>query len=167
MKLTIRKYSNETNGYGLVTLNGNSVDESPDFDALQTAYQGTPNPTGDGGYQTSNPASACPPASASWLVNGTDIPAMPVKAQQYFKNGAGSGPGNANGTTGSQTAGTASPGFVSDSTASDSGFTGSGNSSSGSGSKSAASSVRAPELSAVQFVAGLTVVVSSMLYGMV
>jgi hypothetical protein len=90
----VYEYSNEASNYGLVTIDGSNVTELPDFAALQTAYSGTPNPSGDGGYSSSGTASQCPPAQApEWVVGTTLIPSMPAGAQKYLTSGAGTGPG--------------------------------------------------------------------------
>lgn len=109
----VYEYSQEESKYGLVQLTGgNGVTTLDDYDALKKANAATPLPTGDGGAQSSQgPASPCPAYdSVSWLVNTTQLPALPAKAQSYFTNGAGTGPGLSN-KAGSQNAGTASTGF--------------------------------------------------------
>ena len=154
----VYEYSQEPSNYGLVEISsdGNSVTERADFTALQQAYASTPNPSGDGGYKSSGSASQCPPASDTWNVTTTDLPAMPANAQKYMTSGAGAGPGN-KGTTGSQTAGTPSTGFSSSSSSS---------SSSSTTSKAAAvSSVRVPQLSVVSFVIGGVVAASALMGG--
>jgi hypothetical protein len=132
----VYEYSQEGNNYGLVQINGNSVDELPDFSAYQQALANTTPPSGDGGYDANGQPSECPPQGNAWDITTTDLPAMPVNAQKYFTSGAGTGPGNS-GSTGSQTAGTPSTGFVSDTTNSTS-----GSGTSGSGKKSAGVVVR-------------------------
>lgn len=121
----VYEYSQEGNNYGLVQINGNSVDELPDFSAYQSALANTTPPSGDGGYDANGQASQCPPPGNAWTISTTDLPEMPVNAQKYFQSGAGQGPGNS-GNVGSQTAGTPSPGFVSDTTNSTSGSGSSG-----------------------------------------
>jgi hypothetical protein len=142
----IYEYSMEESGFGLVQLNGNSVQELPDFTTLQTQFNSTPAPTGDGGYKPSLPPSACPPTSPSWQVNGS-LPVIPKGAVQYIKNGAGPGLGNNDPkhVNGSQWAGTPSPGWT---TADDSGSSTTGSSPSGKpGSKNGAMSSTIPILS--------------------
>lgn len=152
----VYEYSQEESKYGLVTLGGSSVSELPDFAALQSAYTATPNPTGDGGYKTDGQPSQCPPAQGSvWVVNSTDLPAIPAGAVKYMSQGAGAGPGN-KGTTGSQTAGTASTGSSSGTTSS---------SGSSKTSKAVAASVRVPEMALAPFVGALTLVLSGLLAG--
>jgi hypothetical protein len=89
----VYEYSESGNKYGLVTIKGNSVDEGPDFQALQTAYKATPNPTGDGGFNSTGGSSGCPAQSSTWDVSGDALPAIPSGAAKYMKSGAGKGPG--------------------------------------------------------------------------
>ena len=125
----VYEYSEEGTKYGLVKIDGNSVDEGPDFKALKDAFAATSNPNGDGGYKSNGSPSKCPPASADWNVTTDALPAIPAPAQKFMNSGAGTGPGL--GGPGSQTAGTPSTDFVN------------GLSPSGSGKpKSAASSLR-------------------------
>jgi hypothetical protein len=157
----VYEYSQEAANYGLVDLSGSSPSELPDFTALQTAYKNTPNPSGDGGYKTSNPVSNCPSPAANWAVSASLLPIMPAGAQKYFTSGAGAGPGNS-GSTGSQNAGTASTGMTGSGTSSSSGSASSG---SASPSKGAAASMRAPDFSIAPFVCAAVVVVSSLVGG--
>jgi hypothetical protein len=139
----VYEYSQEASNYGLVTLGSSNVTELPDFTALESAYAGTPNPSGDGGYKPSGTPSTCPPADPpSWVVGTTLIPTMPSGAQTYLKSGAGKGPGLST-TGGSQTAGTT---FSFNATTGGSGGTTSGasNSTSNGGKKSAGVAVRVP-----------------------
>jgi len=106
----VYEYSEEGTKYGLVKIDGDNVEELPDFDALKDAFAATSNPKGDGGYKSNGNPSKCPPASADWNVTTDALPAIPVLAQKFMNNGAGSGPGL--GGPGSQTAGTPSTGFV-------------------------------------------------------
>ncbi|KIW03424.1 uncharacterized protein PV09_05196 [Verruconis gallopava] len=155
----VYEYSEESSNYGLVNINGDSVEELDDFAALQKAYSATPAPSGDGGAKSGSSPSQCPAQSQHWEVNdptGNYLPIMPEGAKKYFSSGAGAGPGN-NGNTGSQTAGTPSTGFaMSDGTTT---------SSSSSSSKAAAANVRVPEMTLAPFVAGLVVFASSLLGG--
>jgi hypothetical protein len=154
----VYEYSQEEANYGLVDISGSSVSERPDFAALQSAYKGTPAPSGDAGYKTSGSASNCPPQAANWAVSSTLLPIMPAGAQKYLSSGAGAGPGN-KGTTGSQNAGTPSTGFTGSGTSSGS------SSSSSSASKGAAASIRVPEFSIAPFVCAGVVLVSSLVGG--
>lgn len=112
----VYEYSQEPSNYGLVTISGTTVTERPDFTALQTAFKGTANPSGDGGYNSTGGASGCPAQSPTWDVSGDSLPAIPSAAAAMMKTGAGTGPGlsgkgsqNAGGTsTGTATAGSGS-----------------------------------------------------------
>lgn len=109
----VYEYSEEGSGYGLVTINGNSVSETPDFKALQQAYSQT-MPSGDGGYKESGSPSQCPRRSKTWEVTdftGEELPTIPEAAMKYMSNGAGQAPG-LNGP-GSQNAGGTSTGTAS------------------------------------------------------
>jgi hypothetical protein len=108
----VYEYSMEESKYGIVQINGNSVQELADFATLQKQLAANPVPSGDGGYKTSGAASSCPPASPpAWVVTNSSLPQMPVNAQKYFTSGAGAGPGLSS-SSGSQTAGTPSPGYT-------------------------------------------------------
>lgn len=113
----VYEYSEEGSKYGLVTISSSgTVTEGADFTALQSAYKGTANPTGDGGYNSTGGASGCPVKSANWNVTGDALPAIPSAAAAFMKAGAGKGAGltgagsqNAGGTsTGTATAGSGS-----------------------------------------------------------
>ena len=146
--------------YGLVEISGDSVSELTDFTSLQSAFSGTPIPTGDGGYKATGSASMCPPKSNTFLVSSDAVPAMPPKASQYFSKGAGSGPGLSG--SGSQDAGAESPGAASAGAGKPtaSGTSGSSSASSTSKSKSAANG-HMQELSFAPLVCGLVVALSS------
>jgi hypothetical protein len=113
----VYEYSEEGSKYGLVTIKSTTeVTEGADFTALQTAFKGTANPSGDGGYNSTGGASTCPPQSSTWNVTTDALPAIPSGAAALFKTGAGKGTGltglgsqNAGGTsTGTATAGSGS-----------------------------------------------------------
>jgi hypothetical protein len=112
----VYEYSQEGNGYGLVTINGDSVVEDADFGYLQTALANTPNPGGNGGANATSAASACPTASAEWDVPNDDLPALPAAAEKYMADGAGPGPGLSgagsqnSGNSSTESAGTAAAG---------------------------------------------------------
>ncbi|KAL8725128.1 MAG: hypothetical protein Q9181_006532 [Wetmoreana brouardii] len=151
--------------YGLVDVSSkSSATEQPDFNTLKSALANAEPPSGDGGYKPNNPKSECPSKSATWLVDGDGLPAMPPQAKQYFKNGAGQGVGLTG--TGSQDAGAESTGTANSGSGTTTG-TGSSSSSSASGSKGAASGLHAPEFSIAPLVCGLVVLASSLLGGAV
>lgn len=105
----VYEYSQEASKYGLVEINGDSVEELPDFTALKSAYAGTPNPTGDGGYLANGQASQCPSQSSTWDVTlkSNELPSLPDGAKDFFDKGAGAGPGLTG--DGSQDAGSSTP----------------------------------------------------------
>lgn len=113
----VYEYSEEGSKYGLVTISSSgSVTEGADFTALQSAFAGTANPTGTGGYNATGGSSGCPAQSANWNVTSDALPAIPSGAAALMKKGAGVGAGltgagsqNAGGTsTGTATAGSGS-----------------------------------------------------------
>ena len=74
------EYSVEGNGFGIVTIDGSSVTEGDDFDALKNALSGTSNPSGDGNYNSTGGSSGCPAKSATWDVADDSLPAIPDDA---------------------------------------------------------------------------------------
>ncbi|KAL3425893.1 1,3-beta-glucanosyltransferase [Phlyctema vagabunda] len=113
----VYEYSTEGNGYGLVTITNGAITEDEQFTLLQTAYKGTPNPSGTGGATTTKgTASTCPPASADWLVDTEALPAIPDAAAKFMSTGAGKGPGlqgkgsQSSGGSDTGSTGTATPG---------------------------------------------------------
>jgi len=105
----VYEYSNEGDGWGLVTINGNTVTEYDNqLTLLQNALAATADPANGGNYSTSGVVQDCPAQSTNWNTSpwtGTSLPAMPDGAVQYLKNGAGTAPGLSGG---SQNAGGAS-----------------------------------------------------------
>lgn len=89
----VYEYSQEGNGYGLVTISGDSVTTDSGFTYLQTALANASTPTGNGGATTTSNTSSCPPESSNWDVSNDDVPTMPSAAEVYLKDGAGTGPG--------------------------------------------------------------------------
>jgi len=88
------EYSMEDNDYGMVEIKSKTeVEELEDFEYYKAALEETPNPSGDGGYSPTQSVSECPAFSANWNVTDNKLPAMPKKAQDFFKNGAGKGVG--------------------------------------------------------------------------
>ncbi|KAF2771528.1 hypothetical protein EJ03DRAFT_325564 [Teratosphaeria nubilosa] len=150
----VYEYSEESNGYGLVTISGDTVtDYQNQFSYLQAAYANVSNPTDGGGYKTSGVEQSCPDQSDDWDTSpftGSALPALPSGAEQYMKNGAGAGPGLSG--AGSQDASggssaTASSGAGAVSTTYGSGASSTGSSSTSSSSaKSAASAVSAMDV---------------------
>ncbi|KKY30506.1 putative glycoside hydrolase family 72 protein [Diaporthe ampelina] len=89
----VYEYSDEGNGYGIVSIDGDSVSEKSDFAAYATALSKNPAPTGDGGFVATTNSQACPSADSDWLVSNTLLPAIPTGASKYMDQGAGDGPG--------------------------------------------------------------------------
>lgn len=89
----VYEYSEEGNGYGVVNITDNTVDEGSQFNLLKTAFAGTSDPSGDGGYNSTSGASVCPAASSTWNVTSDALPAIPAKAKAFMTSGAGTGPG--------------------------------------------------------------------------
>ena len=164
----VYEYSQESNDYGLVNINGNSVSELPDFTALQAAYKNTSMPTGDGGYKSTGSPSKCPAQSDTWLPGTDALPAIPAGAVTYLSHGAGTGPGlKGNDGAGSQNAGGASSGTATAGsgqvTATGAAASGSSSTGSATASKAAAANLHMPSMSLAPFVCGVVVVLSSML----
>ena len=90
----VYEYSNEVNGYGLVkVVDFETVEKLPDFDKLRGQFAKTVNPEGDGGYSEDYTYSECPAIQPGIWDATNDLPPMPVKAEEYFLNGAGGGMG--------------------------------------------------------------------------
>ncbi|KAI3395495.1 hypothetical protein diail_1281 [Diaporthe ilicicola] len=89
----VYEYSDEGNGYGIVSINGDTVSENADFAAYAEALSKNPAPTGDGGFTATTNSVSCPSPDADWLVSNTKLPAIPTGATQYMSKGAGAGPG--------------------------------------------------------------------------
>jgi hypothetical protein len=137
----VYEYSEEGSNYGLVKINGNSVEEKDDYTELKNALAKTPNPQGDGNYNSTAGSSGCPAADLpNWDVSNDTLPAIPEPAKKYLTGGAGKGPGFAG--SGSQDKGTASSGTATPGSGSAT-ATATGSSST---SKGAAAGLRAPEL---------------------
>ncbi|KAL9618719.1 MAG: hypothetical protein Q9160_006598 [Pyrenula sp. 1 TL-2023] len=162
----VYEYSMEGNKFGLVQINGDSVQELDDFTALQSAFKNTPNPQGDGKYNQTGGASGCPPKQApDWDVENDSLPAIPEPAKKYMTEGAGKGPGLAGDgsqNAGTQSSATATAGSGQASVSAKASGTGSGSSSSSTGSAGAAAGLAVPELSlAVPAFVSLAIAVST------
>lgn len=146
--------------YGLVDVNGNSVDEQTDFDTFASALSKTPSPTGNGGYRPSGSPAICPTQDSNWNVTtGSELPVFPSDAATYLKNGAGKAPGLSG--SGSQNSGPASVAFASGSSVAATG-TSTSTSTSTSGSKKSAADGRVSD-SAPIMACGLVVALSTLL----
>ncbi|KAH9210008.1 glycoside hydrolase family 72 protein [Leptodontidium sp. 2 PMI_412] len=112
----VYEYSEEGNGYGLVTIDGDSVSTNSDFNYLSSAYAKATNPSGDGGATSTSAATTCPTESSNWDVSNDNLPAIPAEAEIYMSTGAGTGPGldgdgsQEAGTVDNESTGTASAG---------------------------------------------------------
>jgi len=89
----VYEYSEEGNGYGLVTIDGDTVTPSSEFTALESAFAAQANPTDNGGASSTSAASTCPTESAEWDVASDALPAIPAAAEKFMSSGAGTGPG--------------------------------------------------------------------------
>ncbi|KAH7325927.1 glycoside hydrolase family 72 protein [Stachybotrys elegans] len=87
------EYSVEDNKFGIVTIDGNSIDNSNEFDLFKSALSKYPAPTGSGGAASTTHAVECPTSGPNWRVDPEAIPEMPAAAQKYMEDGAGEGPG--------------------------------------------------------------------------
>jgi hypothetical protein len=153
----VYEYSEEGSNYGLVKINGNDIEEKPDYQALKTAFAKTPSPDGDGGYNKTGGASGCPaPDAPNWDVTNDALPSIPEPAKQYMTKGAGKGPGFAG--SGSQDKGTASTGTATPGSGSATGAAATG---SASGSKGAAAGLRIPEMTMAPLYCGAVMLFST------
>lgn len=89
----VYEYSEEGNGYGLVTISGDTVTPNADYTYLSSAYAKQTNPSGSGGASSTSASTTCPTSSSEWDVTNDDLPAIPSAAEVYMTKGAGTGPG--------------------------------------------------------------------------
>ncbi|KFA64690.1 hypothetical protein S40285_07128 [Stachybotrys chlorohalonatus IBT 40285] len=87
------EYSIEENEFGIVSIDGDTLDKHDEFEIFKSALAEYPAPTGNGGAATTTHAVECPTSDASWNVDPSYIPEMPVQAQRFMEDGAGEGPG--------------------------------------------------------------------------
>ena len=146
------EYSQEGNGYGIVTLSGNTVTEGPDFAKFASVLSANAAPSGNGGFSATGSVMACPPKDPDWLVEDSSLPAFPDNAKQYLTSGAGQGPGLKG--PGSQNSGSSAP--APDGT---SGGGGGGGSGSGSKPNAAVTQYKGPD-KAVFLITGLAMLLS-------
>lgn len=110
----VYEYSQESSKYGLVEINGDKVKELSDYEELKDAFKKTANPKGDGEYNSTGGANACPKKNApNWDVDSESLPAIPEPAKKYFTEGAGKAKGfDGDGSmeAGTSSTGTATPG---------------------------------------------------------
>ena len=108
----VYEYTMEENGYGIVQVDSDtSVTELTDYQTLKTQIAANPPPSGDGGYNSTHAASACPAYSSNWNITDNTLPAIPAAAQKYMSSGAGDGVGLTG--SGSQSGGGTSTGTAS------------------------------------------------------
>ncbi|QSZ31900.1 hypothetical protein DSL72_001469 [Monilinia vaccinii-corymbosi] len=88
----VYKYSNGSNGYGLMDTSDGAVSTTDQYKYLKEAYVNTASPCGDRGAITRT-ASTCPTESSDWYVSDNALPAMPTPAKKYITNRAVTGPG--------------------------------------------------------------------------
>lgn len=160
----VYEYSEETSNYGLVKIQDDKVKELDDFKALAKAFKSTPNADGDGGYNKTGGANACPKKNApSWDVDNDALPSIPEPAKKYMKEGAGKAKGFSG--SGSQNAGSKSTGTAEPGSGSVSSDTPGGSSSDGSSSTESADSaagLQVPPVSLAPVLVGLVTVLSTM-----
>ncbi|KAG0153967.1 hypothetical protein PDIDSM_1346 [Penicillium digitatum] len=160
----VYEYTETGNNYGLVEISGNTVTTNKDYDALKTAFEGTKNPTGNGGYNSTGGASGCPKMQKpNWDVDSDSLPAMPAPAKKYLTEGAGKGVGFAG--KGSQNSGTASSGTATQGSGEVAAATGTSTttSSSSSSSTGAAAGLKPFQFSFAPATVGLVTVLSTVL----
>nr|WOG36244.1 uncharacterized protein [Candida metapsilosis] len=80
----VYEYSEEDSHYGLVSLDGDDVSTNEDFKNLQSQFNKTEDPSGDGGYLKSDGGNNCPSKSSNWNVT-EEIPDTPGGAIKYVK----------------------------------------------------------------------------------
>lgn len=90
------EYSVEENEYGIVKIDGNTVDteaEHGEFKLFAAALKDNPTPTGAGGAASTTHSVSCPSKDSDWNVDPSLVPVMPQQAEKFMKSGAGNGPG--------------------------------------------------------------------------
>ncbi|OQE85304.1 hypothetical protein PENNAL_c0024G10374 [Penicillium nalgiovense] len=155
----VYEYSEAGNDYGLAKIEGDKVTTNKDYDALKKAFEGTENPSDNGGYNSTGGASGCPKMQKpNWDVDSDSLPAMPKPAKKYLTEGAGKGEGFAG--KGSQNAGTKSSGTATQGSGEVSSATG-GSAASGTSSEGAAAGLKPFQFSFAPVTVGLVTVVST------
>lgn len=91
------EYSLEDSDFGIVTIDGSSVNEGKEFSKLASALSAYPAPTsGNGGASATTNSVECPTTDSVWDLGDwgvSALPAMPTDAEKYMTDGAGDGPG--------------------------------------------------------------------------
>jgi len=112
----VYEYSDEGDGFGIVSISGSSVSTKSGFNYLKTAYSTATNPTGNGGASSTTASVSCPTANSDWNVTNDALPAIPSAAEKFMTEGAGKGPGltgagsQNSGNSSDESSGTATPG---------------------------------------------------------
>lgn len=86
----VYEYSQESNNYGLVEIDGDNVTTMTDFDNLKAQFEKVEDPSGNGGYYAGNKHSECPAYEEGVWESNSTLPDMPAAASAYFSSGAGS-----------------------------------------------------------------------------
>lgn len=90
----VYEFTEASNNYGLVKVNGDHDTTLPDFENLKSAFEKTKNPSGDGGYKKTGSASTCPAKSKDFDVDpNTKLPALPHNAETLMEHGPAKAPG--------------------------------------------------------------------------
>ncbi|BFZ61576.1 1,3-beta-glucanosyltransferase, partial [Saitoella coloradoensis] len=137
----VYEWTQESNNYGLVEVNGTSITPLQDYENLMEEFAKTSNPSGDGGYKTNGTVATCPSNQTYFEITfaAEDLPAIPSAAQAYIDSGAGKALGNdgptnqGQGSTAIQSLASAGTATASGSSAAASGANSSGTSSPSSG----------------------------------
>jgi hypothetical protein len=79
----VYEFTEEPNGYGLIKIDGDNATTLPDYINLKKQYADTSNPSGDGNYKETLPASTCPDTTEKWEASNT-LPDMPSAASTYL-----------------------------------------------------------------------------------
>ncbi|EMR71814.1 putative glycoside hydrolase family 72 protein [Eutypa lata UCREL1] len=90
------EYSLEDNDFGIVKIDGDSIDEQPEFAKMASAFSKYAAPTGDGGFTSTTNSVACPTTDDTWDLGdwgSSALPALPTDAERFMTEGAGDGPG--------------------------------------------------------------------------
>ncbi|EPX73343.1 cell wall protein Gas5 [Schizosaccharomyces octosporus yFS286] len=83
----VYEYSEEGSNYGLVTINGDSVKTSKNYDTLKQKYGNAAKFSGDNGYNKNPQTLKCPPNDKDW--KSFPLPPTPREAEQFIQHGAG------------------------------------------------------------------------------
>ncbi|WBW73409.1 cell wall 1,3-beta-glucanosyltransferase Gas5 [Schizosaccharomyces osmophilus] len=83
----VYEYSEEGSNYGLVTVNGDSVKTSKNYETLKQKYGNAAKFSGDNGYNKDPQTINCPPDDNDW--KSFPLPSTPSEAEQFIKSGAG------------------------------------------------------------------------------